>query len=71
MLTFHYPLQYAYGLLYLLFLAYPVVFVQGHGFNAGESGLTFLPLFLGGVIGVALVRKPPRLYQMPTDTSLL
>jgi len=32
-------------------LAYPVVFVEGHGLNAAFSGLTFLPIFLGGVIG--------------------
>lgn len=35
-------------------MAYPVVFIQGHHLNAGESGLTFLPIFLGGVIGVIL-----------------
>lgn len=47
-------MSFVYGLLYLLFLAYPVVFIQGHHLNAGESGLTFLPIFLGGVIGVIL-----------------
>lgn len=44
-----------YGILYMLFMAFPVVFVEGHGFNAGESGLTFIPLFLGGWMGVAIV----------------
>jgi len=47
-------MSFVYGLLYLLFLAYPVVFIEGHGLNAGESGLTFLPIFLGGVLGVFL-----------------
>ncbi|KAG8836048.1 hypothetical protein FRC17_010512 [Serendipita sp. 399] len=49
-ITFY--MSFVYGLLYLLFLAYPVVFVVGHHFNALESGLTFLPLFLGGVIAI-------------------
>ncbi|PVG00830.1 putative mfs-multidrug-resistance transporter [Serendipita vermifera] len=44
-------MSFIYGLLYLLFLAYPVVFVGGHHLNAGESGLTFLPIFIGGIIG--------------------
>ncbi|CAG8684597.1 14967_t:CDS:2, partial [Acaulospora colombiana] len=47
--------EFIYGLLYLLFLAYPVVFVGGHHLNAGESGLTFLPIFIGGIIGDILV----------------
>ncbi|KAG8856690.1 hypothetical protein FRB91_000395 [Serendipita sp. 411] len=49
-ITFY--MSFVYGLLYLLFLAYPVVFVVGHHLNALESGLTFLPLFLGGVVAV-------------------
>lgn len=47
-------MSFVYGLLYLLFLAYPVVFVQGHGFNGLESGLTFLPIFIGGIMAVFL-----------------
>lgn len=41
-----------YGCIYLLFEAYPIVFTQGHNLNAGLTGLTFLPIFLGGVAGV-------------------
>ncbi|KAA1468796.1 MFS general substrate transporter [Dentipellis sp. KUC8613] len=40
------------GCLYLLFEAYPIVFTQGHHFSAGISGLMFLPIFVGGVLGV-------------------
>ncbi|TFY72914.1 hypothetical protein EVG20_g105 [Dentipellis fragilis] len=40
------------GCLYLLFEAYPIVFTQGHHFSAGVSGLMFLPIFVGGVLGV-------------------
>lgn len=44
--------QFIYGCIYLLFEAYPIVFTEGHGFNAGISGLMFLPIFLGGCFGV-------------------
>ena len=38
-----------YGVLYLLFEAYPIVFGPGgHNFNEGIQGLMFLPLFIGG-----------------------
>ncbi|TIC40705.1 MFS general substrate transporter [Wallemia mellicola] len=40
-----------YGVLYLLFEAYPFVFGPGgHNFNEGIQGLMFLPLFIGGFI---------------------
>ncbi|OSD00382.1 MFS general substrate transporter [Trametes coccinea BRFM310] len=45
-------MSFIYGCLYLLFEAYPIVFTQGHHFNMGFTGLTFLPIFVGGVIGV-------------------
>ena len=41
-----------YGCIYLLFEAYPIVFAEGHGFNAGVLGLMFLPLFVGGALAV-------------------
>ncbi|KAF9022967.1 MFS general substrate transporter [Hymenopellis radicata] len=47
-------MSFVYGCLYLLFEAYPIVFTQGHGFNAGASGLMFLPIMLGGVTAVTL-----------------
>jgi MFS family permease len=39
---------------YLLFEAFPIVFSVGHGFNAGISGVMFVPFFLGGCAAVAL-----------------
>ncbi|KAJ2921551.1 hypothetical protein H1R20_g15536, partial [Candolleomyces eurysporus] len=45
---------FVYGCLYLLFEAYPIVFSQGHGFNAGISGLMLLPIPIGGVLAVIL-----------------
>ncbi|KAF8269310.1 major facilitator superfamily domain-containing protein [Lactarius quietus] len=46
--------SFLYGCIYLLFEAYPIVFAQGHNLNAGESGLMFLPVSLGGVCGVLI-----------------
>ncbi|TFY79319.1 hypothetical protein EWM64_g4693 [Hericium alpestre] len=40
------------GCMYLLFEAYPVVFSEGHHMNPGVSGLMFLPVSIGGGIGV-------------------
>jgi len=47
-------MSFVYGCIYLLFEAYPIVFTQGHHLNEGISGLTFLPLFLGGCTGVLI-----------------
>ncbi|EJF55857.1 MFS general substrate transporter [Dichomitus squalens LYAD-421 SS1] len=45
-------MSFVYGVIYLLFEAYPIVFGRGHGFNSGFVGLTFLPIPIGGAIGV-------------------
>jgi hypothetical protein len=49
-------MSFVYGCLYLLFEAYPIVFTLGHHFNAGISGLMFLPLPVGGMLAVVFVR---------------
>ncbi|KAI1337530.1 MFS general substrate transporter [Xylariaceae sp. FL0016] len=38
-----------YGLLYMFFVAYPIVFQQGKGYSAGITGLMFIPLAIGVV----------------------
>lgn len=43
-----------YGTLYLFFTAFPLVFQQGRGWSLGQSGLAFLGIGLGLLIGVAL-----------------
>ncbi|KAF7986356.1 hypothetical protein HWV62_35362 [Athelia sp. TMB] len=48
-------MSFVYGCLYLLFEAYPIVFTEMHGFNAGVSGLMFLPLPLGGLFAVGVL----------------
>jgi len=43
-------MAFIYGVVYLLFEAYPFVFVKNHHFNSGENGLAFLGFFLGGLL---------------------
>jgi hypothetical protein len=50
-------MSFVYGCLYLLFEAYPIVFTEDHHFNAGISGLMFLPLPVGGLFAVVIVRS--------------
>ena len=47
-------MSFIYGVVYLLFEAFPFVFEKNHGFNAGEEGLAFLGFFSGGCLGVLL-----------------
>ncbi|EPQ57270.1 MFS general substrate transporter [Gloeophyllum trabeum ATCC 11539] len=42
-----------YGLLYLWFEAFPIVFVENHGFNLGQEGLAFLGIFVGSILSYA------------------
>ena len=45
------------------------MFTLGHGFNAGISGLMFLPIFVGGCLGVAsyLVWWNPKYVRLARD----
>ncbi|RSH82295.1 hypothetical protein EHS25_006005 [Saitozyma podzolica] len=45
-------MSFVYGVVYLLFEAYPFVFIENHGFNTGEEGLAFLGFFSGGALMV-------------------
>jgi multidrug resistance protein len=36
-----------YGLLYMFFIAYPIIYQQGKGYSAGTTGLMFIPIALG------------------------
>ncbi|KAI6136506.1 MFS general substrate transporter [Pisolithus sp. B1] len=47
-------MSFVYGCIYLLFEAYPIVFTEGHHMGVGPSGLMFLPLPVGGIIGTLL-----------------
>lgn len=41
------------GILYLFFGAFPLVFQNNHGFSISQTGLSFLGLFVGMLIGIA------------------
>ncbi|KAL0941089.1 major facilitator superfamily transporter [Colletotrichum truncatum] len=53
-------MAFIYGLLYLFLTAYPFVFRGVHGFNAGQSGLTFFGMITGQLIaGVTVLLQQP------------
>lgn len=53
-------MAFIYGLLYLFLTAYPFVFRGVHGFNAGQSGLTFFGMIIGQLIaGVTVLLQQP------------
>lgn len=41
------------GILYLFFGAFPLVFQHNHGFTLAQTGLSFLGLFVGMLVGIA------------------
>ncbi|ANB13987.1 Tpo3p [Sugiyamaella lignohabitans] len=43
-----------YGLLYMFFFAYPVIFMEGKGWSASLTGLTFIPIIVGVLISTAI-----------------
>lgn len=43
-----------YGLLYMFFFAYPIVFMEGKGWSAGKTGLTFIPIAIGVILSSVL-----------------
>ena len=59
----------AYAILYAQFSAFPIVFEQHRGFNAGEGGLAFLGLGVGIVAGTSLSLLQNRLYWRDMDRS--
>ncbi|KAF2743980.1 MFS general substrate transporter [Sporormia fimetaria CBS 119925] len=45
--------SYAYAIFYIFLQSYPLIFTNIYGFNAGLTGLTFLPIGLGAIISAA------------------
>ncbi|TQS33101.1 hypothetical protein Golomagni_06567, partial [Golovinomyces magnicellulatus] len=48
---------FVFGLIYLLFTTFPLVFEKTYGFGPGISGLSYLGLGLGMVVGIVLFSK--------------
>ncbi|KAF3911551.1 hypothetical protein ABW20_dc0109840 [Dactylellina cionopaga] len=42
-----------YGLLYMFFVAYPIVYQEGKGYSASTTGLMFIPIAVGVVLSAA------------------
>ncbi|KAL1306084.1 hypothetical protein AAFC00_004204 [Neodothiora populina] len=42
-----------YGLLYMFFIAFPIVYQEGKGYSAGKTGLMFIPLAIGVIASAA------------------
>ncbi|KAF2274613.1 MFS general substrate transporter [Westerdykella ornata] len=55
-------LSYAYAIFYIFFQSYPIIFSGIYSFNAGETGLTFLPIGIGAIISA--------LFYLAWDTIL-
>ncbi|OSX62680.1 hypothetical protein POSPLADRAFT_1046100 [Postia placenta MAD-698-R-SB12] len=54
-------MSFLYGCMYLMFEAFPVVYTVGHHFKSGPSGLVWIPVVIGtilGVVGYLLVFHP-------------
>ncbi|KAI0795971.1 MFS general substrate transporter [Abortiporus biennis] len=51
------------GILYLAFEAFPIIFGEGHGFNSGMTGLTFLGFGIGMVLALASQPLWNKLYR--------
>ncbi|PNH72998.1 hypothetical protein VD0001_g4581 [Verticillium dahliae] len=51
-----------YGLLYMFFVAYPIVYQQGKGWSAGSTGLMFIPLAIGVLCSAACAPAVNRHY---------
>lgn len=42
-----------YGLLYMFFVAYPIIYQKGKGYSASTTGLMFIPLAIGVIMSAA------------------
>lgn len=47
-------IAFAYAIFYMFFQAYPLIFTDIYGFNAGEEGLAFLAIGVGSTLGCAV-----------------
>ncbi|KAF9450774.1 MFS general substrate transporter [Macrolepiota fuliginosa MF-IS2] len=58
-----------YGTLYALFSAFPIIFQQHKGFTPGQSGLAFLGVGFGIVMGTSSQSIQNRIYRKSMDQS--
>lgn len=64
-----------YGLLYMFFFAYPVIYMEGKGWSASKTGLMFIPIAVGVLIATAVSplfnNQYNRLAQKYVDKGML
>ncbi|TGO14710.1 hypothetical protein BTUL_0049g00190 [Botrytis tulipae] len=61
-----------YGILYLCFVAYPIIFTDMRGWSLGQTGLAFLGIGLGtmlGIISEPLIRKMINSHKKDPETG--
>jgi hypothetical protein len=63
-------LSFCYGVQYLFFQAYPIIFQDIHGLNPGEGGLAFVAVAIGAVIGCLGSQYWDYRRQRPTKKSI-
>jgi len=52
-----------YGILYLCFVAYPIVFTEERGWSVGMTGLSFVGIGIGSMIGIILATPIKRMIE--------
>lgn len=58
-----------YGTLYALFAAFPIVFERHRDFTPGQTGLAFLGIGFGIMVGIAMQSYQNRRYRVLMDES--
>jgi len=58
-----------YGTLYALFSAFPIVFQQHRGFSPGQSGLAFIGVGVGIIMGTMTQSIQNKIYRRSMDQS--
>lgn len=58
-----------YATLYAEFSAFPIIFEQHRGFTPGETGLAFLGIGAGVLVGTAMAPIQNKLYRQAMDRS--
>ncbi|KAK0365184.1 hypothetical protein LTR91_023708 [Friedmanniomyces endolithicus] len=58
-----------YGIFYMFFQAYPIIFGGIYGFSAGEEGLAFLPIGVGAVIASLIYMAWDSYYERSSTKS--
>jgi len=63
-------LSFVYGVQYLFFQAYPIIFQDIHGLNPGEGSLAFVAVAIGSIIGCLGSQYWDYRRQRPKETSV-